>query len=117
MVVSLFPKAISWQDKYFRTMARVIADAGSITSNIANGFDAIASIFIILDRETIIDPEKPESSEPELMIMAHIELHNVYFAYPTRPKIMIFQGFSINIEAGKSTAIVGQCGLGKSSII
>ena len=73
--------------------------------------------FIILDRETRIDPENPESSEPELMIMAHIELHNVYFAYPTRPKVMVFQGFSINIEAGKSTAIVGQCGLGKSSII
>ncbi|KAF3452294.1 hypothetical protein FNV43_RR02727 [Rhamnella rubrinervis] len=99
------------------TTARVIADAGSITSNIAQGFDAIASLFVILDRDTRIDPEKPESNEPELMIKGHIELHNVYFAYPTRPKVMIFQGFSINIEARKSTAIVGKSGSGKSTII
>ncbi|KAL0377486.1 UNVERIFIED_CONTAM: ABC transporter B family member 15 [Sesamum radiatum] len=39
------------------------------------------------------------------------------FAYPARPNTIIFKGFSIYIEAGKSTALVGQSGSGKSTII
>ncbi|TQD86887.1 hypothetical protein C1H46_027504 [Malus baccata] len=45
------------------------------------------------------------------------QLRNVHFAYPARPDVMIFNGFSIKIEAGKSTALVGQSGSGKSTII
>ena len=41
----------------------------------------------------------------------------VDFAYPTRPNVIIFKGFSITIDAGKSTALVGQSGPGKSTII
>lgn len=99
------------------TTGRDIADASSITSNIAKGFDAIASIFVMLNRDTEIDPETSDGDKPQKMIKGHIELQDVYFAYPTRPRVMIFQGFSITIEAGKSTAIVGQSGSGKSTII
>ncbi|EXB47714.1 Putative multidrug resistance protein [Morus notabilis] len=98
------------------TTGRVIAEAGSMTTIIARGWDAIRSVFDILDKNTKIEPENLEGYQPE-KIIGHIELCDVHFAYPTRPNVMIFQGFSINVEAGKSMALVGKSGSGKSTII
>ncbi|KAL5582453.1 hypothetical protein UlMin_014895 [Ulmus minor] len=95
---------------------RVIADAGSMTTDLVKGADAVGSVFAVLDRYTRIEPEDPEGYQPE-KVTGHVELRDVYFAYPARPDVMIFQGFSIKIEAGKSTALVGQSGSGKSTII
>ncbi|KAG6656427.1 hypothetical protein I3843_04G021200 [Carya illinoinensis] len=95
---------------------RVIADAGSMTSDLAKGSNAVGSIFAVLDRCTEIEPEDPEGYQPE-KIMGRVEIRDVDFAYPARPKVMIFKGFSIDIEAGKSTALVGQSGSGKSTVI
>ncbi|XP_024987433.1 ABC transporter B family member 15-like isoform X2 [Cynara cardunculus var. scolymus] len=95
---------------------RVIADAGTMTNDLAKGSDAVRSVFAVLDRYTLIEPEDPDGKKPEI-ITGHVELRDVYFAYPSRPDVMIFNRFSINIEAGKSTALVGQSGSGKSTII
>lgn len=98
------------------TTGNVKPDAGSMTVDLAKGFDAVNSIFAILDRDTKIKPEDPRGNKPE-KIKGCVDFQDVYFAYPTRPDLMVFQGFSINIEAGKSTALVGQSGSGKSTII
>ncbi|KAI9379359.1 hypothetical protein POPTR_017G085000v4 [Populus trichocarpa] len=95
---------------------RVIADAGSMTMDLAKGSDSIRSVFAVLDRCTKIEPEDPDGYRPE-KITGHVELQDVDFAYPARPNVMVFKDFSINIEAGKSTALVGQSGSGKSTII
>lgn len=95
---------------------RVIADAGSMTSDLVMRLDAIVSIFSILDRTTRIEPRAPKDSKVE-KITGQIHFRDVYFAYPTRPNVMVFQGLSINIEAGKSTALVGQSGSGKSTVV
>ncbi|KAK1410145.1 hypothetical protein QVD17_36679 [Tagetes erecta] len=95
---------------------RVIADAGTMTNDLAKGSDAVQSVFAVLDRYTLIEPEDPDGKKPEV-ITGHVEIRDVDFAYPARPDVMIFKGFSINIEAGKSTALVGHSGSGKSTII
>lgn len=95
---------------------RVIADAGSMTSDLVKGSEAVGSVFAILDRYTRIEPEDPEGHKPEKMT-GQVEIRDVDFAYPARPDVMIFKDFSIRIEAGKSTALVGQSGSGKSTII
>eukprot|EP01018_Ginkgo_biloba_P019291 Gb_18150 [translate_table: standard] len=46
----------------------------------------------------------------------NIELHQVCFSYPSRPDI-VFQEFCLSIPAGKTVAIVGHSGSGKSTII
>ncbi|KAK7412535.1 hypothetical protein VNO78_03999 [Psophocarpus tetragonolobus] len=46
-----------------------------------------------------------------------IELKDVYFRYPARPDVQIFSGFSFYIPSGKTAALVGQSGSGKSTII
>ncbi|CAI9272744.1 unnamed protein product [Lactuca saligna] len=95
---------------------RTIADAGTMTNDLAKGSDAVQSVFAVLDRYTLIEPEDPDGEKPEI-ITGHVEIRDVDFAYPARPDVMIFKGFSIDIEAGKSTALVGQSGSGKSTII
>lgn len=95
---------------------RVIADAGSMTSDLAKGSDAVGSVFAVLDRYTRIEPEDPEGCRPE-KITGYVDFCDVDFAYPARPDVIIFKGFSINIAAGRSTALVGQSGSGKSTII
>ncbi|CAM0946790.1 unnamed protein product [Alopecurus aequalis] len=95
---------------------RVIADAGSMTTDLAKGADAIASVFAVLDRVTEIDPDNPEGYKPE-KLKGEVDIRGVDFAYPSRPDVIIFKGFSLNIQPGKLTALVGQSGSGKSTII
>ncbi|KAL9997267.1 putative ABC-type xenobiotic transporter [Helianthus debilis subsp. tardiflorus] len=95
---------------------RVVAEAGTMTNDLAKGSDALQSVFTVLDRRTLIEPEDLGGNKPEI-ITGHVQICDVDFAYPARPDIMIFKGFSIDIEARKSTALVGQSGSGKSTII
>lgn len=50
-------------------------------------------------------------------LKGEIELKDVYFRYPARPEVQIFQGFSMSIPSGKTAALVGQSGSGKSTVI
>ncbi|KAL0658193.1 hypothetical protein Bca4012_078778 [Brassica carinata] len=100
----------------FVSTGRAIADAGTMTTDLAKGSDAVGSVFAVLDRCTTIEPEDPNGYLPE-KIKGLIRFVNVDFAYPTRPNVVILKDFSIEIEEGKSTAIVGPSGSGKSTII
>lgn len=46
-----------------------------------------------------------------------MEVWDVDFAYPARPDAMILKDFSIDIEVGKLTALVGQSGSRMLTII
>ncbi|KAF8031809.1 hypothetical protein BT93_D0888 [Corymbia citriodora subsp. variegata] len=98
------------------TAGKVIPYARSMTTDIARGLDAMKSVFAVLDRETSIEPDDPRGLKPR-KISGYVEVRDVDFAYPARPDVMILKGFSLDIEAGKSTALVGQSGSGKSTII
>ncbi|KAH7837320.1 hypothetical protein Vadar_012531 [Vaccinium darrowii] len=87
-----------------------------MTNDLVKGLDAVGSVFGVLDRHTKIDPANPAGYKPD-KIAGHVELCDVQFANPSRLDVMIFNSFSINIAAGESTALVGQSGLGKSTII
>nr|CAB3502853.1 unnamed protein product [Digitaria exilis] len=95
---------------------RVIADAGTMTTDIAKGADAVASVFAVLDRKTKIEPDNLEGYEPE-KIIGEVDIKEIDFSYPSRPDVLIFKAFSLSIPPGKSTALVGQSGSGKSTII
>nr|VDC58391.1 unnamed protein product [Brassica rapa] len=100
----------------FVSTGRVIADAGSMTTDLAKGSDAVGSVFAVLDRSTTIEPESPNGYVTE-KIKGQISFVNVDFSYLTRPNVAIFKNLSIEIDQGKSTAIVGPSGSGKSTII
>ncbi|XP_051126677.1 ABC transporter B family member 15-like [Andrographis paniculata] len=95
---------------------RVIGEAGTMTNDLSKGYDSVKSIFAILDRCSLIEPEAPAGVKPT-KLTGHVELRDIEFAYPSRPNTMVLKDFSIVIEAGESTALVGQSGSGKSTII
>ncbi|XP_046833318.1 mitochondrial potassium channel ATP-binding subunit isoform X1 [Vespa crabro] len=49
-------------------------------------------------------------------LSGNIEFKNVKFSYPTRPDHVILKNFNLDISAGKTVAIVGTSGNGKSTI-
>ncbi|KAG7626904.1 ABC transporter type 1 transmembrane domain superfamily [Arabidopsis thaliana x Arabidopsis arenosa] len=100
----------------FKTTGRAIAEAGTMTTDLAKGSNSVDSVFTVLDRRTTIEPENPDGYILE-KIKGQITFLNVDFAYPTRPNMVIFNNFSIEIHEGKSTAIVGPSGSGKSTVI
>jgi ATP-binding cassette subfamily B (MDR/TAP) protein 1 len=95
---------------------RMLAEAGTLTPDIAKGTAAIASVFDILDRRTEIDADNPTAEKVE-NVDGKIELRNVQFAYPARPDVMVFKDFSLKVDVGSTVAMVGQSGSGKSTII
>jgi ABC-type multidrug transport system fused ATPase/permease subunit len=54
----------------------------------------------------IIDSSSKEGLKPE-SVEGNIQFRDVNFAYPTRQEIDVFDGFSLNVETGKTVALVG----------
>ncbi|MDX2073973.1 MAG: ABC transporter transmembrane domain-containing protein [Alphaproteobacteria bacterium] len=61
----------------------------------------------------INDPSAPETISSAT---ADIRFENVTFAYPSRPEQPILNAISLHIPAGKTVALVGLSGAGKSTI-
>ncbi|KAK8651804.1 hypothetical protein V6N13_141386 [Hibiscus sabdariffa] len=108
-----------FSSQFFSTSFTALAYwyAGSMTNDLSKGNSAIQSVFAILDRKSEIDPDYTWGQETKKSIQGRIELKNVFFAYPTRPDQMIFKDLNLRIEAGRTVALVGQSGSGKSTII
>ena len=96
--------------------ALAIAETLALTPDIVKGSQALGSVFSILQRRTAISPNDPNSKMVS-DIKGEIEFKNVCFNYPMRPDITIFQNLNLKISAGKSLAVVGQSGSGKSTVI
>jgi len=50
-------------------------------------------------------------------VRGELELRGVRFAYPTRPTARVFDGLNLTIEAGKTVALIGSSGSGKSTVM
>ncbi|KAI0502654.1 hypothetical protein KFK09_017610 [Dendrobium nobile] len=96
--------------------ARIIAEAGAMTMDLINGVGSASIILSILERATQIQPDYHEGHKVD-SIKGEIELSNISFSYPSRPRVLVLKSFSISFEAGRSTALVGPSGSGKSTII
>lgn len=72
-------------------------------------------IFEVIDREVPI-PIDDKNAENHT-VQGGIEFKDVDFYYPSRPDTYVLKGFNASFEAGKTTALVGPSGSGKSSIV
>ncbi|KAH0704992.1 hypothetical protein KY290_012025 [Solanum tuberosum] len=82
----------------------------------AAGKAAGFKMFQTINRKPVIDPYDMKGQKL-LDISGDIELKNVHFCYPARPQESIFDGFSVSIPKGTTTALVGRSGSGKSTVI
>lgn len=70
---------------------------------------------IIRQRPTIVDDTCNGNCLSD--VRGNIEFKNVTFSYPSRPDVIIFRDFSIFFPAGKTVAVVGGSGSGKSTVV
>ncbi|KAK9351962.1 P-loop containing nucleoside triphosphate hydrolase protein [Lipomyces doorenjongii] len=84
--------------------------------SVTNGMAAAVKIFATIDRESIIDSYSEAGKKLE-NLEGNIELKNVKFVYPSRPNVTVLNKFNLKIPAGKTVALVGASGSGKSTII
>ncbi|GLJ41485.1 hypothetical protein SUGI_0858570 [Cryptomeria japonica] len=93
-----------------------LSDTMTLAPDVVKSTQAVKSIFKILDRQTQMEPEDPQAINVQLL-KGDIEFRKVKFCYPNRPQVVVFENLELKLEAGKSLALVGSSGCGKSSII
>ncbi|KAI7741391.1 hypothetical protein M8C21_000851, partial [Ambrosia artemisiifolia] len=92
---------------------------GSGLSNLKYFSDAMAASERI--REVILRVPEIDSDNMEGEVLqevsGRVEFKNVKFAYPSRPESLIFKDFNLKVPAGRTVALVGGSGSGKSTVI
>lgn len=83
---------------------------------ITHGMGAAAKLYETIDRVPDIDSANEEGLRPE-SCTGEIVFEHVKFNYPSRPDVPIVKDLSITFPAGKTTALVGASGSGKSTTI
>ncbi|KAI0778611.1 multidrug resistance protein 1 [Trametes elegans] len=77
---------------------------------------AAAKLYATIDRIPPIDSAAPTGLKPE-RCAGEITLEHVDFSYPSRPNVPVIQDLSLTFPAGKTTALVGASGSGKSTVV
>ncbi|OAA38044.1 ABC multidrug transporter Mdr1 [Metarhizium rileyi] len=92
---------------------------GNVAPNIqafTTAVAAAAKIFNTIDRVSPLDPSDDNGDKIE-NLQGNIRLENVKHIYPSRPEVVVMDDVSLEIPAGKTTALVGASGSGKSTIV
>ncbi|KAI0377833.1 P-loop containing nucleoside triphosphate hydrolase protein [Hypomontagnella monticulosa] len=92
---------------------------GNVAPNLqafGNALAAAAKIFNTIDRMSPLDPTTDDGEKLE-KVVGTIRLENVKHIYPSRPEVVVMRDVSLEIPAGKTTALVGTSGSGKSTIV
>ena len=98
---------------YIYSASENIMDLLDVINNIQQGIGSIVRIEKILALTLAID----ESKLNELIYkQGEIEFKNVCFAYPNKPEKEVLHNISFKIPSGKSLALVGKTGCGKTTI-
>jgi len=77
---------------------------------------AAVQIFQIINRKPPIDSSSDDGEKPA-QFEGHIMFKDVSFNYPSRKDVDILKGFNLEIEKGKTVALVGSSGCGKSTSV
>ncbi|KAK7056875.1 hypothetical protein VNI00_002592 [Paramarasmius palmivorus] len=77
---------------------------------------AAAKLYSTIDRVPDIDSANPDGLKPD-HVEGEIELDHVKFSYPSRPGVIVVKDLSLTFRAGKTAALVGASGSGKSTVI
>ncbi|KAF7145062.1 hypothetical protein RHSIM_Rhsim04G0241300 [Rhododendron simsii] len=93
-----------------------VSQSTALAPDTTKAKDSAASIFEILDSKPKIDSSSNEGTTLKT-VYGDIELKHVSFMYPTRPNVPIFRDLCVTIPSGKTVALVGESGCGKSTVI
>src|SRR5258708_3544465 len=83
---------------------------------IARARGAAAKLYATIERVPDIDSANLGGLKPK-RVTGEITFEDVKFSYPSRANVPILKGINITFPAGKTTALVGASGSGKSTIV
>lgn len=82
-----------------------------------NAAAAASELFSVIDKRSELDPLDESGMMPSDSCDGSIEIKNLAFAYPSRPGAPVLRDFNISVPAGRTTALVGASGSGKSTVV
>ncbi|PKA58858.1 ABC transporter B family member 2 [Apostasia shenzhenica] len=94
--------------------ALAMGETLAMAPDIVKGNQMAASVFEILDRKTNVVADAGEDVNKAEGV---IEFKGVEFHYPARPEVVIFRKFELRVKAGRTMALVGTSGSGKSTVL
>lgn len=96
---------------------RVVKSSNNIIA-FALAQNAAANIYPTIEDDNAISARADEGLRPSTdTLLGHIAFDDVDFIYPSRPSVTVLKGFSVDILPGKSIALVGSSGSGKSTVV
>ncbi|XP_008059505.1 phosphatidylcholine translocator ABCB4 isoform X3 [Carlito syrichta] len=96
--------------------AVALGHASSFAPDYAKAKLSAAHLFMLFERQPLIDSYSEEGLRPG-KFEGNVTLNEVVFNYPTRPKVPVLQGLSLEVKKGQTLALVGSSGCGKSTVV
>uniref|UniRef100_A0A663EMJ4 ABC-type xenobiotic transporter n=1 Tax=Aquila chrysaetos chrysaetos TaxID=223781 RepID=A0A663EMJ4_AQUCH len=93
-----------------------LGQAAPNLESVANARGAAYEVYRIINKKRLIDSSSEEGYKPHKLI-GEIEFRNVHFSYPSRPDVKILKGLNLKVQTGKTIALVGASGCGKSTTV
>ena len=94
------------------SLGNVAPNAQAFTTSVA----AAGKIFNTIDRISPLNP-KSETGLKLKEVEGTVELRNIKHIYPSRAEVVVMEDVNLIVPAGKTTALVGASGSGKSTIV
>lgn len=94
------------------SLGNVAPNAQAFTTSVA----AAGKIFNTIDRVSPLDPKTEVGAKLD-GVEGTVELRNIKHIYPSRAEVVVMKDVNLIVPAGKTTALVGASGSGKSTII
>ena len=94
------------------SLGNVAPNAQAFTTSVA----AASKIYSTIDRISPLDPTSEEGEKLE-SVEGTVELKNIKHIYPSRAEVVVMEDVNLVVPAGKTTALVGASGSGKSTVV